>query len=97
MAFPRAGTRYAPKSAREDIAGLVMAIVTVPVVISFAALIFSGGLSAHMSSGIGCAISSSRTGALTIPHDGPAAILALVAAAVASDQAASQDAFRRSW
>lgn len=87
------------------IAGLVVAIVTIPLVISFPALIFSGALSGDLSSGIGLALlaalvmgltvalTSSYPGSVKIPQDSPAAIQALVPAAVVSGQAASRDAF----
>ncbi len=75
-------------------AGLVAGIIAIVVEISFAALIYSGDLAGHVSSGIGfalaggvvitaiVALTSSFPGALAIPQDTPAAILALVAVAI---------------
>lgn len=82
-------------------AGLVSGILTVMFSISFAAMIFSGDLSEYLSAGIGLtlfsavvlgvtvAITSSFPGAVAIPQECPAAILALVAAAVAASMPAS--------
>lgn len=85
-------------------AGLVAGIITVMVEISFAALIFAGDLSDFISKGIGLmlfgavvigvvvALTSSHPGIVAAPKDVPAAILALVAAAVASSMAATATA-----
>ncbi len=79
--------------------GLVAGIITVMVEISFAALIFAGDLSSFVSNGIGLmlfgavvigvavALMSSHPGIVAAPKDIPAAILALVAAAIADSMA----------
>jgi SulP family sulfate permease len=89
-------------------AGLVVALAAIPTVVSSAALIFSGALAGHLSSGIGLAlfgamviglvvaVTSSYPASVAIPQSGPAAILALVAAGIASSLpggAAPEDAF----
>ena len=75
-------------------AGLIVGITDVSVEISLAALIFSGILAPYVAQGIGFvlfgaftiliigALTSSIPGAMTIPQDTPAAILALIAAGV---------------
>jgi SulP family sulfate permease len=80
-------------------AGLVIGIITVILAISFAALIFSGDLAGHASTGIGlvlftavvmgvvAAVASSFPGMSSIPQDTPTAILALIAAAIAARMA----------
>ena len=76
-------------------AGLISGMVSIIIAISFAALIFSGDLADHVASGIGlalfsaCAIglvvtaTSSFPGTIAGTQDSPAAILALIAAAIA--------------
>ncbi len=78
------------------IGGLVVGVVVVIVAISFGALVFSGPLADFTSRGIGfgllsaavlgavVALSSSFRGMVATPQDSPAAIMALVAAAVAA-------------
>lgn len=82
-------------------AGLVIALLDIVVEISFATLIFSGVLSQYVSNGIGftlfgacafglvMALTSSFPGTIAIPQDTPAAILALVAAAIAANLSTS--------
>lgn len=85
-------------------AGLVMGILLVVVAVSFAALIFSGQLVDFLPIGIGIALFSavvfgvvvallsSFPGAVAIPQDSPAAILAFIAASIAGSVAASTSA-----
>jgi SulP family sulfate permease len=82
--------------------GLVVGVMNIVIVISFAALIFSGDLASHVASGIGLALfgafvigvvvalTSSFSGALAGPQDIPAAILALVAASIVRNGSASR-------
>lgn len=82
-------------------AGLVAGILTLIVEISLAALIFSGDLSGYVSNGIGLtlfgtlvigvvtALTSSYSGTIAVSQDGPAAVLALMAAAIVSGMPAS--------
>jgi SulP family sulfate permease len=82
-------------------AGLVTGIITVIFQISFAALIFSGPLAMHVTTGIGLtligaiiltivvALMSSLPCAIAIPQDTPAAILALTAAAISRSMSPS--------
>ncbi|MGD8792194.1 MAG: SulP family inorganic anion transporter [Anaerolineae bacterium] len=75
-------------------AGLVTGVTTIVIQISFAALIFSGSLAPYVSQGIGLvlfatlvmnavgALASSVPGVIFEPQDGPAALMALMAAAV---------------
>jgi len=77
-------------------AGLVIGIINITVEISLAALIFSGPLVLFLSNGIGMmlvsvivfmllvGLTSSLRGIVAGPQDSPAAILALMAAAIAS-------------
>lgn len=83
------------------IAGGVIGSMVILVEISFAALIFSGELSAYVSGGIGfmllgggvmsavVALTGSNPGTVMIPQDTPVAILALMATAIASNMPAS--------
>ncbi len=76
--------------------GLVVGVVVVIVAISFGALVFSGELADFTSRGIGfgllsaavlgavVALTSSFRGMVATPQDSPAAIMALIAAAVAA-------------
>ena len=78
------------------IGGLVVGVVVVIVAISFGALVFSGELAEFTSQGIGfgllsaailgivVALGSSFRGMVATPQDSPAAIMALIAAAVAA-------------
>jgi SulP family sulfate permease len=78
------------------VAGLVAGTVAILIEISFAALIFSGDLSAFVSNGIGftlfgasligilIALFSSFPGMVALPQDVPAALLAVAAASIAS-------------
>ena len=78
------------------IAGLIAAIITISLVISLAALIFSGNLSRFLPGGIGLmlfgafimgiviSLTTSLPGMVGFPQDTPAAILALVAAGIAA-------------
>ncbi len=82
-------------------AGLVAGILSIIISISLAAMIFSGDLSEYISSGIGftlfgslaisivTALTSSFPGAVALAQDNPAAILALMGAAVVSSMPAS--------
>ncbi len=82
-------------------AGLVVAMIDIPLEISIAALIFSGDLSSHVSAGIGLhlfgglvislvvALTSSFPGMVALPQEAPAAILALAATAIAAGMPAS--------
>jgi SulP family sulfate permease len=82
-------------------AGLVNGILIVIFQSAYAALIFSGKLSGHVAQGIGImlfgafimgvvmALSSSFPGTTAAPQDAPAAIFALIAAAIAGGMAAS--------
>jgi SulP family sulfate permease len=82
-------------------AGLIAGITIVSLEISLAALIFSGVLSPFVAYGIGFmlfgaftflmlgALTSYVPGAMALPQDTPAAILALIAAGVAGGMAAS--------
>ena len=75
--------------------GLVDGIIVLPLVISFAILIFSGELSSFANRGIGMilfgglivqiviALTNSAAGVIGVPQDSPAAILGLTAAAIA--------------
>jgi len=86
------------------VAGVVSGVLAVVVAISLAALIFSGNLSGYVSAGIGLALFtvvtmatmvamfSSFRGAVASTQDGPAAILALVATAIAAEMPASASA-----
>lgn len=77
-------------------AGLIIAIVSTSVEISFAALIFSGKLSQFLAGGIGLllfgtfvigivvALTTSLPGMIGVPQDAPAAVLGLVAAGIAA-------------
>jgi SulP family sulfate permease len=76
-------------------AGLINAIITISVQLSFAALIFSGDLHEFLPRGIGIlllgsfiiitviALTSSLVGMVGVPQDTPAALMALVAAGIA--------------
>ncbi len=76
-------------------AGLVVSLVAIPLPVSYAALIFSGALAGYVSNGVGLALfgglvgglvvafTSSYPGSVFMPQSGPAAILALAAAAIA--------------
>jgi SulP family sulfate permease len=90
------------------ISGLVAGILVVMLQISFAALIFSGDLSEHLSSGIGMmlfgafvigtvvAVTSSFPGAVACLQGSPAVVLAIMTGAVASGMpvsASSDDTF----
>jgi SulP family sulfate permease len=78
------------------VAGIIGGVLTIIVEISFAALIFGGSLSDHIFDGIGftmfgafvigayVAITSSDPLTMARPHEIPAAILAIVAASIAS-------------
>ena len=82
-------------------AGLVVAMIDIPLEISIAALIFSGDLSSHVSAGIGLllfgglvislvvALTSSFPGMVALPQEAPGAILALAATAIAAGMPAS--------
>lgn len=82
-------------------AGLVNGILIVIFQSAYAALIFSGELSAHIASGIGfmlfgaftmgtiVALTSSFPGTTTAPQDAPTAIFAVIAAAIAGSMAAA--------
>lgn len=82
-------------------AGMIVGISVVSLEISLAALIFSGVLAPFVARGIGFilfgafavlsigAITSSIPGTMNVPQDTPAAILALVAAGIASTMAAT--------
>jgi SulP family sulfate permease len=82
-------------------AGLIVGITNVSIEISLAALIFSGVLAPYVAYGIGFllfgaftflllgAFTSSIPGTMAIPQDTPAAILALIAAGVVANMAAS--------
>jgi SulP family sulfate permease len=77
-------------------AGLINAIIMISVEISFAALIFSGDLQQFLPRGIGImllgaliisivvALTSSLVGMVGLPQDTPAALMALVAAGIAT-------------
>ncbi|MDX1418178.1 MAG: SulP family inorganic anion transporter [Candidatus Promineifilaceae bacterium] len=77
-------------------AGLVIGILVIFVVISFAALIFTGELAIFLSDGIGIlllgafiigitvAMFSTVPSAIALPQDAPAVIMAVVAAAIAA-------------
>lgn len=76
-------------------AGLIAAIVTISMEISLAALIFSGDLREFLGGGIGLmlfgafvvgivvALTTSLPGTISVPQDTPAAIIALISAAIA--------------
>ncbi len=82
-------------------AGLVNGVLVIMIMVSFAALIFSGDLSDYVSRGIGLALygalaialvtalTSSFPGTVACPQDSPAAILAVVAGAIAGALAPS--------
>jgi SulP family sulfate permease len=84
-------------------AGVVVALIDLPVGISVSALIFSGALAAHVPEGIGLALfgmlliglvvaaTSSYVGTIAFPQESLAAILALMAAAIASSVPHSTD------
>ena len=83
-------------------AGLIVGITVVSFEISLAALIFSGVLVPYVAYGIGFvlfgafmipligALTNSVPGAMTIPQDTPAAILALIVAGVVSNMSATR-------
>ena len=85
-------------------AGLISGVLTITMGIAFAALIFSGPLSAFVSRGIhlillsaliigACAaFTSSYAGTVARPHEIPAAILALVAGIIAANMPPSANA-----
>ena len=82
-------------------AGILLGFLIIFIEISFAALIFSGELSAYVSEGIGfllfgafvigiiVAFTSSYPGMIALPQDSPVAILALTAGALAKGMPAS--------
>jgi SulP family sulfate permease len=82
-------------------AGLVAGLIDIPIEISCAALIFSGALAGYVAGGIGLALfgcfvigtvvalTSSYRGTVALPQESPAAILALVAAAIVASMPAS--------
>ncbi len=84
--------------------GTVAATLVVMIQISFALLIFSGPLAEHVGAGIGVtlfagvmlglavALGSSLPGMAAVPQDSPAAVLALVAAAIAASMPPSTSA-----
>ena len=89
-------------------AGLVVALIAIPLPISYAALIFTGALAGYVSSGVGLALfgglvgglvvafTSSYQGSVFMPQSGPAAILALAAVSITSGlagEATSHEAF----
>lgn len=99
QAKPRPGAvaqRYAPAL----LAGLITGAVAVVLQISFASLIFSGSLQGYLSAGIGytlfgafvmtliAGLWSSLPGVICYPQDSPAAILAVMAAAITASLAA---------
>lgn len=81
--------------------GLILGILNIPLLISFAALIFSGELSSYLPSGIGfillgffvicsvMAFTSSCRGVIAGPQDIPAAVIALMAASITSNMSAT--------
>lgn len=81
------------------VAGLVVAMVGLPIGISLAALIFSGDLSPFLASGIGFLLAgvvvfglvigalSSHRGMMGVTQDAPAVIVAVMAAAIAARMA----------
>jgi SulP family sulfate permease len=83
-------------------AGFVSGMIDISFEISFAALIFSGPLAGQVNRGIGLtlfgaviistvvALFSSFKGTIAIPQDSPAAILALVAAAIVTNMGVTQ-------
>lgn len=83
------------------VAGLVVGVLAVVTAISYAALIFSGDLARYVPAGIGIALFSAGTvsvivaltssfpGTVASVQDGPAAILALIAASIASGMSAA--------
>ncbi|MGD0613398.1 MAG: SulP family inorganic anion transporter, partial [Anaerolineales bacterium] len=83
-------------------AGFVSGMIDISFEISFAALIFSGPLAGQVSRGIGLtlfgaviistvvALFSSFKGTIAVPQDSPAAILALVAAAIVTNMGVTQ-------
>ena len=83
-------------------AGFIAAIVSISIMISLAALIWSGPLHPFLGNGIGfllfgafvigviVALTSSLPGVVAIPQDTPAAILALVAAGIAAAMQSAQ-------
>src|SRR5689334_3683399 len=76
--------------------GLVDGVIVLPLVISFALLIFSGDLSSFANRGIGMilfgglivqvviALTNSAPGVIGVPQDSPAAILGLTAVSIAA-------------
>ena len=87
------------------LAGLILGVIDVTVAIAFASLIFSGDLSGHLADGIGLmlfgaiilnaltALTSSYRGLVATLQDSPAAILALVSAAIIDKTATRTEAF----
>ncbi|MBN1200328.1 MAG: SLC26A/SulP transporter family protein [Anaerolineae bacterium] len=83
------------------IAGLVAGVITITVVVAFAALVFSGTLSDHIPAGIGMmlfgsiiiagltALTSSLPGVIAGSQDTSAAIIALVSVAIVDNMPAS--------
>src|SRR5215213_1957665 len=85
--------------------GLVAGVIELPLIISFATLIFSGELSSYATVGIGMvlfgglimhliiALTSSVPGMVAGPQDSPSAIMGLTALSIAANmQGASADA-----
>src|SRR5512135_794970 len=80
-------------------AGLVTGLVTISIITSFAALIWSAPLSQFLPNGVGLmlfgafsigivvALTSSVPGIVALPQDTPAAVLALAAAGIAASMA----------
>ncbi len=80
--------------------GLIVGVIATIIQLSFASLIFSGGLSNYVARGVGfalfgaliiggiTAILSSFPGMVSLPQDSPAALLAIVTAAIASQMTA---------
>jgi SulP family sulfate permease len=95
MDIPDMAREFAPRRLIPNLAsGLIVGVINIVIMISFAALIFSGDLAGHVASGIGLALfgafvigivvalTSSFSGMLAGPQDIPAAILALVVASI---------------
>lgn len=84
--------------AKSAISGLLLYVLEIIVVLSFAALIFSGGLAGQLPYALGfiiigdavlCAVVAvlgSYPGSIAVEQDAPSAILAVVAAAIAASQ-----------
>ena len=94
---------FSPRRLLPNLAsGLVVGVINIIILISLAALIFSGSLAIHVASGIGLALfgafvigslvafTSSFPGVLAGPQDIPATIMALMATSIVQNGSGSR-------